>query len=180
MDLGKKIKETRLEKGISLRRLAKEIGVSPSFISQVEQGKAQPSVNSLKAISNILQVTCSYLIGEVDLNIDPSFSKSIKKNRIDESVLTKVHVKKLVPNNIENNLEPSLLTLEAGAGTIETVVKDDGEEFVLLLSGQLEINLNGKAYTMREGDNIYFNSSVKHSFRNNSDKTTKLLWVKAS
>jgi len=169
-----------MERGLSLRKLAKEIGVSPSFISQVEQGKAQPSVHSLRSIAEILNVTSSYLIGESDAGVDTSLSMPVNKNRIDESVFKDISVKKLVPNNIENNLEPTLLTLVPGAGTVESISRERGEEFVLLLSGQLEITLNGKTYTMREGDNIYFNSSVKHSFRNSTDQATKLLWVKAS
>ncbi|MBU0579557.1 MAG: helix-turn-helix domain-containing protein, partial [Candidatus Margulisbacteria bacterium] len=43
MDLGMRMREIREKAGISLRKLAKEVGVSPSFISQVEQNKAQPS-----------------------------------------------------------------------------------------------------------------------------------------
>lgn len=54
------------------------------------------------------------------------------------------------------------------------------KNFLLILSGQLEITLNEKTYTLQEGDNIYFNANVKHNFRNSTQQATKVLWVKAS
>ncbi len=179
MSYGEKIRTTRLNKGISLRKLAKEIGVSPSFISQVEQNKAQPSVTSLRKIADVLEVNCSYLIGE-ETNTEYSETLSKRKNIFEDQTLSNVTIKRLVPADIDNNLEPSLLSLAPGATTTKEISANTGEEFLLLLSGELEITLNEQKYTLHEGDNIYFSSKVKHSFRNVTDKTTKVLWVKAS
>lgn len=172
MDLGMRIRETREKIGISLRKLAKEVGVSPSFISQVEQNKAQPSINSLQKIASVLGSSVSSLIGE----------KSVArgKKKVDLSTFTGVEVKRLVPNNMANNLEPNLFTLQPGGSSGKLVSTSAGEEFVLLLNGSLEINLDGKPYQLKEGDNIYFKSSVPHSFQNKSNSPAKVLWVKGS
>ncbi len=60
--LGEKIKKTRNEKGFSLRDLAAMVDLSASFLSQIEQGKASPSIENLKKIANCLDVRVSYLI----------------------------------------------------------------------------------------------------------------------
>jgi transcriptional regulator with XRE-family HTH domain len=181
MELGAKIRETREQKGITLRRLAKEIGVSPSFISQVEQSKAKPSIDSLKQIASVLNVSCSYLIGEeTNYNIDYTEKKENSKNAFNSKKFFNTTVKKLIPENLNTTMNPSLLILEAGAYSEDDLSQSSGEEFLLLLSGQLEINLNDKNYMLKEGDNIYFNSSVKHSFKNPAEQPAKVLWIKAS
>ncbi len=179
MNLGQQIRTIRESRKISLRKLAKEVGVSPSFISQVEQSKAQPSVDSLKKIAEVLGVNCSFLIGEEESSA-VSAPVILSKNKFDEKKLHNIVLKKLVPENIENNMEPTFLNLAPGATTIEELSAETGEEFLLLLSGELEITLNGKVYHLHEGDNIYFNARVKHSFKNRSKNNTKLLWVKVS
>ncbi|MDR2432080.1 MAG: XRE family transcriptional regulator [Candidatus Margulisbacteria bacterium] len=173
MSLGEIIRATRKEKSITLRKLAKDIGVSPSFISQVEQNKAAPSVDSLTRIARVLGVNTSYLLDETDA----PFSAAPLKNRFDPAKLRKVTVKRLAPpDSADNNLEPALLVLEPDAGSDDMSGK--GEEFLLMLSGQLDIKINGDVYTIREGDNIYFNSSAVHSFANTSGQPVKILWVK--
>ncbi len=80
MNIGVRLKEARRLRGISLRNLAKKVGVSPSFISQVEQNKCQPSLNTLQRISRALDVTTSYFIEpEGD---ETSYSKEIMEIRL--------------------------------------------------------------------------------------------------
>jgi transcriptional regulator with XRE-family HTH domain len=169
MDLGMKIRETREKIGMSLRKLAKEVGVSPSFISQVEQNKAQPSINSLQKIAQVLGISIATLMGEKNI-------ATRAKKKVDFSQFSGVEVKRLVPNSA--NLEPCLFTLKPGSTSGEILTTNTGEEFVLLLNGSMELSLDGKTYELKEGDNIYFNSSVPHSFRNISNSPAKVLWVK--
>ncbi|MDR1453979.1 MAG: XRE family transcriptional regulator [Candidatus Margulisbacteria bacterium] len=180
MELGRKIRETREQKGLTLRKLAKDIGVSPSFISQVEQGKASPSVDSLTQIAKNLGVSSSYLLGEDDLGIGllTSATSSIK-NRFALEKLNSVQVKRLLPDNINNNIEPALLVLEPGAGSEEITGQNSGEEFLLLLDGQLDIKVNENIYTIPNGQTFYFPANSVYSFKNNTGAAAKVLWIKA-
>lgn len=72
MDIGSRLKELRGIRGISLRSLAEKVGVSASFISQVEQDKCQPSVETLRKISQALDVPTSYLLEADQEEISPS------------------------------------------------------------------------------------------------------------
>jgi anti-sigma regulatory factor (Ser/Thr protein kinase)/DNA-binding Xre family transcriptional regulator len=64
MDIGSKLKEVRALKGMSLRQLAKRVEVSASFLSQLEQGKCRPSLETLDRISAALGVRVEYLLRE--------------------------------------------------------------------------------------------------------------------
>jgi transcriptional regulator with XRE-family HTH domain len=176
MEIGKTVRETRMQKGITLRRLAKDIGVSPSFISQMEQGKAAPSIDSLTRIAKVLGVASSYLLGETaaDAALEPA---GRARNKFAAGKFSGVNIKRLVPDSCtDNNLEPALLVLEPGASSQE--MSGSGEEFMLVLSGQLEVTISGETYTIREGDNIYFDSGAEHSLKNTSGQTAKILWIK--
>jgi len=72
MDIGGRLRELRKVRGMSLRNLAKKVGVSASFISQVEQNKCQPSLETLRKISEALDVTTSYLLEAERDEISPS------------------------------------------------------------------------------------------------------------
>jgi quercetin dioxygenase-like cupin family protein len=182
MTLGQKIRETRQGKGITLRRLAKEIGVSPSFISQVEQSKAKPSVQSLQSIAKVLDVNCSFLIGEGPTTGEAFITESAvrTKNTFNPGNFKKVSIKNLVPGNVDSIMTPSLLTVEPGATTTGDISAPYGEEFLLVLSGSLTITLNGSDYKLKEGDNIYFNASVPHRIENPTNQIAKVLWIKAA
>ncbi len=72
MNIGARLREVRILRGISLRNLARKVGVSASFISQVEQNKCQPSLETLRKISEVLEVNTSYLLEPQDYELAPS------------------------------------------------------------------------------------------------------------
>ncbi len=72
MNIGDRLREVRRLRGISLRNLAKEVGVSASFISQVEQNKCQPSLETLRKVSEALDVPTGYLLEAEQNEISPS------------------------------------------------------------------------------------------------------------
>ena len=79
MTLGERIKKTRNEKGRSLRDLAAELDLSASFLSQIEQGKASPSIENLKKIANSLDVKVSYLIEDEEVKKELVIQKDGKE-----------------------------------------------------------------------------------------------------
>jgi len=174
--LGKRIKQVRKEKKMTLRVLSKKINVSASFLSQIETGKAAPSVATLKSIADTLQTTIGALIGEksksgrylINRKTERDFVKKIG-NGIKICVLTSHDPYKL--------MEPLLTVLDKGANFGDVAYKHYGQEFGFVLKGSLEVTINEKKYILKEGDTIYFNSNEPHSFRNNNKGTTEMLWV---
>ena len=69
MTIGEKLKKSRNDKGMSLRELATKVDLSASFLSQIEQGKASPSIENLKKIAHTLDVRVAYLIEDEEDDI---------------------------------------------------------------------------------------------------------------
>lgn len=129
MTFGEKMRAIREGKGIGLRKLAKELGVSPSFVSQIEKNKAQPSIDTLKRITTTLDISITDLIDDPHTLEATAVSRpALSKNRFSTEKLSNVTVKKMVPENIDNNMEPTLLIVQPG-GYSETIASPNGEEF---------------------------------------------------
>ena len=79
-NLGSRLKGYRLESGLSLRELARQVNVSPSFVSQIENGKSQPSVATLYAFSQLLNISVDHLFERMDDDVDPSVRKSAERD----------------------------------------------------------------------------------------------------
>ncbi|MEI8176408.1 MAG: XRE family transcriptional regulator [Candidatus Omnitrophota bacterium] len=174
--IGVNIKRSREEKDITLREFAKRLGVSASFISQVETGKASPSLSTLKAIADALQTTVGSLIGENERH-DPSPIVREEDRRSLKNISEGMRMYLLTSPDPNKQMEPILFKLEKNASSGDALYKHFGQEFVLVLKGSLEIVLNDTRYVLKQGDSMYFNSSVPHFFRNLHSAATEALWV---
>jgi transcriptional regulator with XRE-family HTH domain len=174
--VGFHIRKLRRDKKITLRDLSKNVGVSASFLSQIEQGKASPSLVTLKNIADYLQTTVGNLVGETQpVNREPV----VRHNRrnVIKNIGNDIQMFLLSHPNPYNQMEPLLFKLKKSATSGQDVYRHYGQEFVLILEGSLEINLNGEKYILKKGDSIYFNSNTPHSFKNLHKGTTEALWI---
>jgi len=173
--LGEKWKAKREEAGLTLNEVSEKVNISPSYLSQIENANANPSLDLLKKLAEFY--------GESLL----TFIKNEKENR--DRVLNEdnteginpglpgVIVKSLI-NKSPNILDPMIFIVEPDKGDPEKHTHN-GEEFIYVLSGEIKVSLNeDEVYILNEGDSIYFKSYEKHGWINNSktDKA-KLLWV---
>jgi anti-sigma regulatory factor (Ser/Thr protein kinase)/DNA-binding Xre family transcriptional regulator len=110
MEIGSKLKEIRRLKGMSLRGLAKRVDVSASFLSQVEQGKCQPSLETLSKIATALGVKADYLLRE-------------------EQKIGKEVVEVRVPNHLK--YLPLLAGLVTESAKVHRIEKKDMEDILL-------------------------------------------------
>jgi transcriptional regulator with XRE-family HTH domain len=174
--VGVNIKRLRETKSITLRELAKKLDVSASFLSQVETGKASPSVATLKSIADALNTTVGSLIGEGQkLTDDPVIRQKDRKSAKPLGKGIKIHL--LTSTDPNKQMEPLLFTMDKNASSGESLYKHFGQEFIIVLKGELEITLNESKYILKKGDSIYFNSSTPHYFRNTQGVVTEALWV---
>lgn len=176
MTLGDRIKKIRNEKEYSLRELAMKVELSASFLSQIEQGKASPSIENLKKIANELEVRVSYLIEDEYVKKDAVLTK--KEDRyIVESLNSKTTISLLTTANIDKNMEPIYYEIEPGGESGKGYYYHLGEEFVFVIEGELEVYINTKKYVLKKGDSLYFKSTQRHKFKNSSKEKAKVLWV---
>jgi len=175
--IGTSIKRLREEQGTTLREMAKDVGVSPSFLSQVEQGKASPSLATLKSIANALQSTVGRLVGDDGEQGHDRLVMTERQRKAFKQSGNGVQMYLLSESNPYKQMQPLLFKLGPSAASGESTYSHYGQEFILVLKGSLEITLGDKNYKLKKGDSIYFNSSTPHSFKNMFKGQTEALWV---
>jgi quercetin dioxygenase-like cupin family protein len=168
--LGEKIKNCRIEKGLSLDFLANETGFSTEYLEKVESGGVMPSVGTLLQISRALDIDSSILLKEPAPDVANRISAFAKRTenyayKTLTSALEKKHLKAF-----QIIIEP--LKEHSGVG-----YQHEGEEFVYVLAGKIEVMVGDNQNILDEGDSLHFNSGIKHRMRNLSDKMAVLIVV---
>ena len=171
MDIGAKLKELRVLKGLTQEELADRAELSKGFISQLERNLASPSIATLMDILQCLGTT----LGEF-FNESPEeqivFGKADYFEKQDQEL--KNEIKWIIPNAQKNVMEPIMLTLEPGGETYPDN-PHEGEEFGYILQGTVSIHLGNKIYKAKKGESFYFVPDKKHYLTSRSGAV--ILWV---
>lgn len=175
--VGQNIRRLRKEKDYSMRNFGKKVGVSASFISQVEMGKISPSLSKLKDIADGLNTTVGLLIGETDNNNNSSPVVKKAERRHTDHLGSGINVELLSTPDPFKQMEPIIIKLDPQANSGENQYQHFGEEFIIVLKGKIKISLNSTDYILNQGDSIYFNSNIPHSFENLDKSISEALWV---
>ena len=178
MDLmGKRIKKKREVFGLMVKDLSAKIGVTPSLISQIEKGKAFPSIVTLKKISEALQTTVGELIGENEnLSQHPLLKSNERRFVKKNNKGTSLHM--LSYHDPSKQIEPYIIQFNKNSNSNGIMTsKFPGQEFCFVLKGSFEAVVNKKHYNLNDGDGFYFNSKQSHQFKNISGKEAEILWI---
>ena len=171
MDIGLKLKELRILKGLTQEELAERAELSKGFISQLERNLTSPSIATLMDILQCLGTT----LGEF-FNESPEeqivFGKADYFEKQDQEL--KNEIKWIIPNAQKNVMEPIMLTLEPGGETYPDN-PHEGEEFGYILQGTVSIHLGNKIYKAKKGESFYFVPDKKHYLTSRSGAV--ILWV---
>ena len=171
MDIGAKLKELRILKGLTQEELADRAELSKGFISQLERDLTSPSIATLMDILQCLGTS----IGEF-FNETPEeqivFGKTDYFEKHDLEL--KNEIKWIIPNAQKNMMKPILLTLEPGGETYPDN-PHEGEEFGYVLQGNISIHIGSKTYKAKKGESFYFVSDKKHYL--SSKAGAVLIWV---
>lgn len=175
--LGDRIRKRRDILNVSMTELSSSIGVTSSLISQIERGKAFPSILTLKKVADALQTTVGELIGEnATLFENPLLKaderKFAKKNKSGASLYILSH------HDPSKLMDPFIIEFDTKGKSKEIMTpKNPRQEFCYVLKGSFKVELNNKCYEINEGDSFYFYSNHEHMFTNISDGQAQLLWV---
>jgi transcriptional regulator with XRE-family HTH domain len=172
-EISKKIKDLRLEKGLTLKDLSKKTGLSVSFLSQVERGSSSLAITSLKKIADAFRVPITEFF-ESESNSNYVVKASDRKHfQLKGSELVYA---RLAGEFNGRSLEPLFVTLSPKQKQSQQF-GHPGEEFYYVLKGAACFTVDGEEYFIREGDSIHFPSSCKHSVENPLSEETILLCV---
>lgn len=165
-NLGMRIREKRLEQGMSIKELASRTGLTSGFISQIERNQTEPSITSLRKVSEALDVAVFHFF------IDEHNNNSVvRKNQRQMIKFPDSHlVYELLSPDLNRQMEMFFATLEVGASTCEEPLSHKGEEVILVLKGSMDIQIGNETHSLNEGDSIYYFASVPHRIENTGDR----------
>jgi transcriptional regulator with XRE-family HTH domain len=204
--VGQRIREERLKRGLSLRGLARGVGVSASLVSQIETGKSQPSVSTLYAITSALGISVQDVFeaaaGTVT-DLDATLGHAVGETGPPTTVLQALSA--LPPDRlgpVVHEAERQVLRLDSGvtwerlgrlpphdvdfllvtyapggsSSSTGTLMRHAGSEYGMLLRGELVLTLAFEEMTLRAGDSISFESSTPHRYRNDGSQEAVGVW----
>lgn len=171
--LGEKIKQLRLSRGMTIKDVTEKASITRSLLSQIENNKANPSINSLMAIAQAIGVPIGSFFDEDDQHISPVVKAKERKVLKTESGVT-YHL--LTPEVGNHRIEFLYNVFEEG-GSTEKMYKHIGEECGIVLQGKLKVDYGEKEYILEKGDSIILDSSKPHKLTNIHKGRTVAVWV---
>ena len=174
-EIAEKLKVFRLANRMTLKQLASKAGCTDAYLSQLERGRANPSIMILKKIASALQLKV------VDFFLEPETDRNEVVCKEGERVNIRfkqgdAKIQMLVRNIENKRMQPFYTALEPGGGS-KGSYSHIGEEFGIVLQGELEVNLNGKPYRVKKNESFYFSSQDPHSWSNPGKKKAVVIWV---
>lgn len=167
-ELGLRISALRKKKGLTLVALAGRTGLSQPFLSQIERGRARPSMPSLHRLASALDTTTPALLSGGDpgtsaaAEIDTSTVSLVRADQGSMAVQSNGQAKSLVAG--ERSMYP--LEFVTSVSEFEDYYQHPGAEFIYVVSGQLEVDLDAEGvHRIGPGDTLYFAGGVRHRWR---------------
>src|SRR5499427_9414686 len=188
-NIGPKLRQAREHKNMSVRGLARYVGVSPSLVSQIERGRVMPSVGTLYSIAN-----------ELGLVVDDLFTgaqpRSRKSERPDMDVADVVNPvlksgqrkiikladgvrwERLTPTP-DKDVEFLVVVYDVGAESCpkDALIRHGGKEYAYMISGRLGIKIGFEEFELGPGDSIAFDAQMPHRLWTIGKKPAEALWV---
>jgi len=169
--VGAHLRRLRQRQGAPLARVAAAVDVSVGFLSALERGQMTASVSTLRRLARFYKVNILTLFDTTEAN--PGVVRPQERKILEAG--DGVRMELLSWGNTQ--MEPHLFCLAPSAGSGSSYAHE-GEEFLFVVKGQLEITLEGgETQLLEEGDSYYFQSSTEHRWRNPGKTETQVLWV---
>jgi DNA-binding transcriptional MerR regulator/quercetin dioxygenase-like cupin family protein len=168
--VGAHLRQLRARRELSLAQVAQAVGISVGFLSALERSQMSGSVGTLRKLARF------YKTNILDF-FDASGASGRQVRPAERKVLEAgagVRMELLAWGNTV--MEPHLFRIAPGAGSGEAYTHE-GEEFIYMLRGDLEITVEGEEYRLRPGDSFYFESATPHRWKNPGRKETWVLWI---
>lgn len=177
--VGNKVNELRKKAGLTLKELGEKTNLSQGYLSKFERGQTTISIDSLMAITKVLNTSMDKLFpteqnDTEDLNevVHRSYENTILYMENTE------HINYQITHNLDMDIFPKIsVLLPSPDGAKDAFFSHKGEEFVYVLEGILTLKFKDITYELYPGDTAHFNSNVEHTWYNNTNMTTKILTV---
>jgi transcriptional regulator with XRE-family HTH domain len=172
--VGRRVRALRLERNLSLSDLAGKAGISIGALSQIERGLSSLRVKVIWRLAAALGIEPGALIGDGGETASDLYCVRAHQRRA-----LPVHsegIAKLLLSPPGATLTGMIVTVEPAGGTAEAYAHA-GHEFGYVISGEVELSIDGTTYALKQGDSFAFKSTLLHSFANNGRARCEILWI---
>jgi len=161
--IGRTVRALRQGIDVTLADLARSTGLSVGMVSKIENGQTSPSLSTLKALAQALNVPISMFFQGFEERRDCSFVPAGQGVRIDRRGTKAGHVYELLGHSLRSatKIEPFLITIDEG-GEPHATFQHPGHEFIYILSGRLIYRHGESRYEMGPGDALFFDALAPH------------------
>jgi len=174
VDVGERLRTLRRFRRCTLQTVAERSGLSESFLSQVERGRSNASIASLKRIADALGISMADLF-EPDGLPGPRVLRRDERPALQFWILGR---KLLLTPRPLHHLEVFAGELEVGGSTgPEPYAHGDSEELFIVVSGTVRLELGGEEFELGPGDSIDYRSSTPHRAVNTGQELAEVLWI---
>ena len=189
--IGERLRSRRQAAGLSLRDLAERLGVSPSLISQIERGRANPSVSTLYAIVAELDISLDELLfdrraerppaGDAPQGASVPVSPSgpiLRGNQRERIRLASGVIWERLTARSEPGTEFLYVIYEVGGASSpeDAYQRHSGHEWGYVLSGSLRVTIGFNEYVLQPGDAVSLDSTTPHRLVNVGDTPVHAIW----
>ncbi len=175
--LGKRIKEFRMKKGLTLQMLEEKTGFTKGYLSKVENTKKAPPVSTLVVLAKALEVSLSEIFGEKEENSAISLVKKNERQVVArDGTVFSYSYQTLAHKFYKKHMEPYILTLPVKPKEVP-LFQHAGEEILFVLEGTMKFFHGDREFIVEEGDCLYFDAGVPHHGICQGKKEVKCLMV---
>lgn len=159
-----------------MKALAEAAGLSEPYISQLEKGSATPSLGTLKKLAAALDVNIVRFFAVEDGEQDVVCRREQRREIVYPG--GKIRAQLMVTKLNNKTIEPLYTVIEPGGDTQDPYFHaEGGEEFGVLIKGELLLTVDGTEYRLKKGDAFYFRSDRPHRWANPGTERTEIVWV---
>ncbi len=179
--VGERIKLLRENKGLSLKDVADLTGFSTALLSQMENHLVSPSLGTMIKLAKAFDVRVGDFLGETKGEpfaiVRKDERKTVSRFASKEGVTYGYSYESLGFEKRDRHMEPFIVTLEPATLKATKTSVHDGEEFIFVLEGEMEVILGSHTDVLYPGDCIYYDSTIPHRVQCRQDKLTRILAV---
>ncbi|CAB1063406.1 hypothetical protein D1BOALGB6SA_8189 [Olavius sp. associated proteobacterium Delta 1] len=176
-EIGKRIRQYRLQNNFTLQELAEKTGYSKGYLSKVEKSDKAPPVATLSVIARELSVSVSVILGEETMDDSICLVRENERMLVAKTGEEFGYAYEALANPYPNkHMEPFILSYPSD-DALKHTFQHDGEEMLFVLQGHMRFKYGNSEFALDTGDCIYFDSSVEHTGEPLGDEPLKTLIV---
>ena len=170
--IGLRIRERRKKAALTLKQVAEAAKISTGYLSLIERDKALPTLTTLDRIARALGTNLEFFVAAPQ-PVD-CLTRGDERSRffVGTNLLGYERISAQFPGS-----ELTSYVLTAAPGYASDIVSHTGEEHVFMLSGEMELNLDGEVLVLRAHDSVHYSSGRPHGWSNPNDTPAQILWT---